>query len=100
MARKQRLRPHEVHITKHGYERYVERMERMGAEPLKIKRLRLKIKGRLNDKIGKGIGIESGIAVRIEVAPGLDAILKLDLDGWVVLTFVYWHELAVVGLGA
>jgi len=87
MARQLKPRRYEVRLTDHGWERFQERggpyVESIGRNKLhKI------IHNKFNGAIGPGVLMDMD-AAQVEVLPFLNAILAIQDNGWVVVTFKY-----------
>ncbi|MTI83458.1 MAG: hypothetical protein FH756_06020 [Firmicutes bacterium] len=96
MAKPIKPRNYDVYITKHGYERYCERMKLLRFDPLTLKKLRRQIRDNLNDKIVKGVKLETRITVNLQ----MDAVLMFSGDQWNVVTFLFRRRRLDLKLGA
>lgn len=90
MPRPLQRRPYDVRITDHGYKRYTERAGPYGG--LSRKKLKQLLYAKVNNTIGTGVYMDYPGAARVELFPWFCAVMVLDKDGWVCVTFKYGTE--------
>jgi len=81
-------RHHEVYLSEHAWERWIER------SGIRIKRGKLidQLRYKLNAAISTGLPLDDTGAGWLEITPLLWATVRLKDNGWLVTTFTSWEE--------
>lgn len=89
MARGIRVRHHEVIISDHAWQRWLER----SGMKVKRKKLARAVRRKLTGVIqGSGMYLDKTGAGWLEMFPWLWAAVRLTDHGWLVTTFINWNQ--------
>lgn len=86
MPRVMKPRAYDVHLTDHGWKRFIERAGPYG-QGISRKKLRKYLHAKINNALGIGVYLDYPGAARVEVFPWLCAVMVMENNGWVCLTF-------------